>query len=153
MEKALGEVIHNTTLSLVWLDVKDAGIVEKVITAQLAAMNLAAEKGRNVDILLGVPKEEILNAYISSTSERTPILIELDAGKALSYNTCKVWAPRWTNGIPTGEIENMHAHNKLVFTWTLDVKEFIEDFVYNGQIDGILSNYPSQVAGMYFSQP
>jgi len=152
LEKALRVVVENTSLSLVWLDVKDASIVDNVITAQLAAMNLASEKGRNVDILLGVPVEEILNAYISSTLEKTPILIELQAGKALSYITCKVWAPRWTNGIPTGEIENMHTNNKLVFTWTLDVKEFIEDFVYVGQIDGILSNYPSQVAGIYYTQ-
>jgi glycerophosphoryl diester phosphodiesterase len=152
LEKALRVIVENTSLSLVWLDVKDASIVDKVIIAQLAAMNLAAEKGRNVDILLGVPEEGILNAYTSSTLEKTPILIELEAGKALSYITCKVWAPRWTNGIPTGEIENMHANNKLVFTWTLDVKEFIEDFVYDGQIDGILSNYPSQVAGIYYTQ-
>ena len=140
-------------MSLVWIDVKDPDIVDKVIVIQKAAIELASEKNREIDILFGIPEDEIFNAYNSSTVENTPILIEYDRVLALSTESCKAWAPRWTNGVPSpGEVESFHSNNKMVFTWTLDVKEFIEDFIQNSQIDGILSNYPSQVAGIYYSQ-
>ena len=153
LEEALIQIIEETTLSLVWIDVKDPEIVNKVMAIQKAAMVLAFNNNRIIDILLGIPDEEILYAYNSSSIEKTPVLIEFDRVKALTTESCKVWAPRWTNGIPSsGEIESFHTKNKLVFTWTLDVKEFIEDFVHNSQIDGILSNYPSQVMGIYFTK-
>jgi len=40
----------------------------------------------------------------------------------------------------------------LVFTWTLDVKEYIQDYLYDNEVDGILSNYPSLVIGMEYSR-
>ena len=153
LKDALSKIIEETTLSLVWIDVKDPDIVDKVIVIQKAAIELASEKNREIDILFGIPEDEIFNAYNSSTVENTPILIEYDRVLALSTESCKAWAPRWTNGVPSpGEVESFHSNNKMVFTWTLDVKEFIEDFFQNSKIDGILSNYPSQVAGIYYSQ-
>jgi len=152
LDDALRIIIEKTILSLVWIDVKDPEIVDEVIIIQKAAIEFAQQKSREIDILLGIPNEEVLNSFNASSLEKTPILIEHDVGIAQSHNSCKVWAPRWTNGIPSGEIENFHSNNKLVFTWTLDVKEFIEDFIRNSKIDGILSNYPPQVAGIYYTQ-
>jgi glycerophosphoryl diester phosphodiesterase len=152
LKAALEEIIYFTSLSLVWIDVKDPDIVNDVILKQLEAIE--GMGNRDLLILLGIPEEEVLNSYrASSLKDQTPILIELDAQDALDSPTCKVWAPRWTNSIPLGKIQELHAANKFVFTWTLDVKEYIEDFIYDSEIDGILSNYPSQVAGMYLSQP
>jgi glycerophosphoryl diester phosphodiesterase len=66
--------------------------------------------------------------------------------------TCQVWAPRWTDGIQSGDIARVHSSGKKIFLWTLDVKDYIQDFLFNNEIDGILSNYPSLVAGMYYSK-
>lgn len=152
LAEALRAVIDSTMLSLVWLDIKDPSIIDQVIRAQQDAIRLALAKNRNVMILLGIPSENVLNAYRSSSLvNTTPILIELHAATALSYTTCVVWAPRWTNGIDPGDIDRLHTARKLVFTWTLDVREYIEDFLYGSKVDGILSNYPSLVDGMYYS--
>ena len=70
-----------------------------------------------------------------------------------TYPTYEVfWAPRWTNGIPSGDIARVQYAGVKVFVWTLDVRDFIEDFLYDSEVDGILSNYPSLVAGMYYSR-
>jgi len=152
LSEALYAVIDSTGLSLVWLDIKDPDIVDKVILAQQDAINHAAAEGKNLLILLGIPTTEVLNAYQSSTYKNTtPVLVELDASIAKSLQTCRAWAPRWTNGIPSASvIGDMHSHNISVFTWTLDMQEYISDFLPH--IDGILSNYPSLVAGMYYSR-
>jgi glycerophosphoryl diester phosphodiesterase len=37
--------------------------------------------------------------------------------------------------------------------WTLDGAENIKEYMYNGDFDGILSNYPSLVAYYYYAKP
>ena len=37
-----------------------------------------------------------------------------------------------------------------IFVWTLDVRDFIFDFLKSDNVDGILSNYPSLVAGIKY---
>lgn len=37
----------------------------------------------------------------------------------------------------------MHAEGKKAFVWTLDEPSYIEEFVNNGEFDGILTNYPT----------
>jgi glycerophosphoryl diester phosphodiesterase len=153
LEEALKVIIDETKLSLIWIDLKDPELVDKVILTQQNAINYASSIGRNIKILMGIPTDEIFNAYNSSEYKNlTPTLVELDAEKAKSLQTCKAWAPRWTNGIPSQSmLDEMHSRNILVFTWTLDVRDYINDFL-EANIDGILSNYPSLVTGMYYSR-
>ncbi|MCK7516838.1 MAG: hypothetical protein MZV64_03515 [Ignavibacteriales bacterium] len=46
----------------------------------------------------------------------------------------------------------MHNAGKKVIVWTLDVRDYIEDFLVNGEVDGAVTNYPSLVAGIYYSK-
>jgi len=153
LEEALNIIIDETRLSLIWIDLKDPEIVHAVIQAQQNAINYALSKDRDIKILIGIPTNEILDSYISSDLKNTtPTLVELDANTAKSLQTCEAWAPRWTNGIPSqATLDEMHSKNILVFTWTLDVRDYINDFL-DAKVDGILSNYPSLVAGMYLSR-
>jgi len=153
LDEALSTIIDKTKLSLIWIDLKDPEIVDAVILAQQNAINYALSIGINIKILMGIPTDEILNAYNSSEYKNTtPTLVELDANTAKSLQTCEAWAPRWTNGTPSrGLLDEMHARNILVFTWTLDMHDYINDFL-DAKVDGILSNYPSLVAGMYYSR-
>lgn len=151
LEEALDTLIDKTSLSLLWLDIKDPGIVDKVILEQQKAIIRAKEKNRDIMILLGIPDQAVLNAYKSSKyANTTDILIELSLSDALELPTCRVWAPRWTNEISNNDISLAHNDNILVFTWTLDVQEYISKFISEKKIDGILSNYPSLVTGMYY---
>lgn len=106
---------------------------------------------RDVKILLGIPSPEVLTAYNKSPLKfSTDILIELEAETTLSFPNCKVWAPRWTVNLTSQDVRKMHNAGKLVFTWTLDVREAIIDYLH--RVDGILTNYPSLVAGIQDSQ-
>ncbi|MBE0572313.1 MAG: hypothetical protein IH618_12290 [Ignavibacteriaceae bacterium] len=153
LDEALSTIINETKLSLIWIDLKDPEIVDAVILAQQNAINYALSIGRDIKILMGIPTDEIFNAYnLSENKNTTPTLVELNANKAKSLQTCEAWAPRWTNGIPSQSmLDEMHSRNIFVFTWTLDVRDYINDFL-DAEVDGILSNYPSLVAGMYYSR-
>jgi hypothetical protein len=43
----------------------------------------------------------------------------------------------------------MHPDYEVV-TWTLDSPDYMTDFIRNGHFDGILTNYPSMLAGLYY---
>jgi glycerophosphoryl diester phosphodiesterase len=147
LSEALDYVIEKTMLSVVWIDLKNPEIIDRVIKIQSDAVNAAHQAGREVAILLGIPSPEILAAYNDSPLRlTTDILIEYDAATALSFPNCRAWAPRWTTSITAGDVDRMHAAGKLVFTWTVDLRESVIDYL--PRVDGILSNYPSLVAGL-----
>jgi glycerophosphoryl diester phosphodiesterase len=151
LSEALNAVIEDTELSLVWLDVKDPAVVDQVVQIQKAAMNHAATNGRDVKIVMGIPSSEVLKAYTDNPSTNTTdVLVELDAETALSLPSCKVWAPYWTRNITAGDIARMHSAGKLVFTWTVDLRESIVDYL--NRVDGILTDYPSLVTGIHDSK-
>ncbi|HCA79858.1 MAG TPA: hypothetical protein DEP53_09000 [Bacteroidetes bacterium] len=152
LAEALNAVIEDTALSVVWLDVKDPAAVDQIVRIQKDAMDHAAATGRNdVSILLGIPSEEVLKAYLDNSSGlSTNVLVELDAETALSLPSCKVWAPYWTRDITAGDIARMHAAGKKVFTWTVDLRESIVNYL--NRVDGILTNYPCLVTGIHDSK-
>lgn len=45
----------------------------------------------------------------------------------------------------------MHANNKKVFTWTVDLREIMIDYMtrVDGRLDGILTNYASLLAAIH----
>lgn len=150
LREALKVVIEKTNLSLVWLDIKEPECIDSVILIQKEANEYAKSKNRDILILLGIPSKELLSAYLSSKfAHTTPILFELDFETAMNLPTCLVWAPRWTRNVSNEEILIAHSKGKLVFTWTLDQKEIIDDFLYQKKFDGILTNYPSLVYGIH----
>ncbi len=146
LDEALNTVIDSTLLSTVWLDVKDPSIVADVIDSQMKAIHKADSLGRTaLKIYLGVPEQSILDSYLNCNGVKAaPILIEFSSSLASSIASCEVWAPRWTNGIPP------LCSGKKIFVWTLDEHDYISDFIKSNNVDGILSNYPSLVSGMYY---
>lgn len=151
LDEMLEAIVDSTALSLVWLDVKDASAMDEILRSQQAAIDHARRQGRQIEILVGIPSQDVYQAFKrNSLSARAPFLYELDANTALAHPDCRAWAPRWTNGIPSSQIAAFHAQGKLVFTWTLDVRDYIADFLYGSDIDGILTNYPSLVSAMHY---
>lgn len=147
LDETLETVIDSTILTTVWLDIKDPSIVYNVIAAQTHAINYARSRGRDdLKIYIGCPEQNVLDAYLSCTNRNDSnlVLIEFSCQTAGETGACKVWAPRWTNGIP------QNCSGKKIFVWTLDVRDFIFDFLNSESVDGILSNYPSLVAGIKY---
>jgi glycerophosphoryl diester phosphodiesterase len=153
LSQALRAVIDDTELSLVWLDIKDPKAVGQVVQIQKDMMAYAATRHReSVSILLGIPSQEVLNAYIPfKNSIFADAAVELGADIALSLPGCRVWGPSWTQDITPGDLAKMQPKNIRVFIWTVDLREGIVDFLNRG-VDGIVSNYPTLVAGIHGSR-
>ncbi len=151
LKEMLRATIDSSDHELVWLDVKDAEVATEIIIEQREALDYAKQKGSSISIVFGIPTQEVLNAYNASPQkDSTPVLCELDADIARSLPTCVIWAPRWTNGTLSAEVERMHQDSILVVTWTLDVRDYMHQFLSESKMDGILTNYPCLLAGMYY---
>jgi glycerophosphoryl diester phosphodiesterase len=155
LKEALDSVIDRTELQMVWLDVKDASIVDSILIIQKAANERSKTKGRDLTIYFGVPTTDIKKAFDASP-ERTgvDVLCELDAQTAINMDAA-VWAPRFTEGVQQGLAESMIDAGMRVFVWTLDDAEFIEQFLsprYKNKLlySGILTNYPTLLASQFY---
>ena len=151
LREALEFVLEHTTLSFVWLDLKSrTNEIPKVIELQQEILQRAEILNRDLKIVVGLPTEEKVNSLLAYPGfENIPSLCELDVNLVEQVHA-KVWAPRWTQGIQTGLVQQMHDAGRLAFVWTLDEPAFVESFIRDGDFDGILSNYPSLVAYYHY---
>ena len=152
LTQALDAVLNETNLQTVWLDSKDVRDMELIRNIQLTYLERAAQRGRRLNIYIGLPGEEQLAQFEQLTDHQKLLSIcELDTSVARRINA-KVWAPRWTLGEQIPSTIAMQQQGRKVFVWTLDVPEFIEKFVQNDTFDGILSNYAPIVAYYHYAQ-
>jgi len=151
LEEALETVVSNTALTFVWLDTKYIGPMDKVQALQQKFRQRAAQLGRPLQIVIGLPTQEAVDSYKAlADKSNTPILCELDT--AITRNLgARIWAPRWTLGPQTEEVLAMKADGRTVFVWTLDEPKFIDQFISEGRFDGILSNYSPTVAYYHYT--
>jgi glycerophosphoryl diester phosphodiesterase len=151
LDEALKAALYNTSLKAVWLDVKSVESVEAIIQIIISYEEKAKQIGKKFEIFLGIPDKNILNAFMNYPNKENVIgLCELDLS-SLEKSNSKIWAPRWTLGLQTDQIEELHARGIKVFTWTLDEFTFIKKYIKKGKFDGILTNYPFLVAYEYYT--
>jgi len=152
LEEALETVVSKTPLSFVWLDTKYIGPMDKMQVLQQKFRQRAAQLGRTLQIVIGLPTQNAINSYKAlADKSNTPILCELDTAITRSLNA-KIWAPRWTLGPQTNQVLAMKAEGRTVFVWTLDEPRFIDEFINQGQFNGILSNYSPAVAYYHYTR-
>lgn len=147
LREALDAVVFHTPLETVWLDTKNSGSSMQVVRdIQAYYMNAAAAEGRTVRILIGLPEADQVNSFLDLPDHADiPSLCELSIDDVHRTNS-EVWAPRWTLGLQPAEVAQMHGEGRKVYVWTLDVPDYIHQYLSEGDFDGILSNYPSLVA-------
>lgn len=152
LEEALTTVIDDTPLQTVWMDsklIRDMPLIREIHKKYIAK---AAAQGRKVNIYIGLPTETTLNQFEALDDHLlAPSLCELDTAVARRINA-KVWAPRFTLGNPVESAKVMQAAGLKVFVWTLDVPDFIRQFIDAGSLDGILTNYSAIVAYYHYVQ-
>jgi glycerophosphoryl diester phosphodiesterase len=147
LREALETVVYNTNLEFVWLDTKYTGDMALLQSLQSEFLQKAAAVGRtNLEILIGLPTDDqITDLKTLPDFTNVPSLCELTRENVRELNS-KVWAPRWTLGTQNSEVQGVHDEGRKAFTWTMDVPEYIHDYIEGGIFDGILTNYPSIVA-------
>jgi glycerophosphoryl diester phosphodiesterase len=153
LQKALEFVLEETTIGLVWLDMKsEKNDMPEVIDIQQDIMARAETMGRELEIFIGLPKEEKINQFMNHpTHEEVLSLNEFEIDDVRLSNS-EFWGPRWTLGIQRDKVEIMHGEGRRVITWTMDDPKFIERYLEEGEFDGMVTNYPTLVAYYYFCQ-
>ncbi|MDZ4745461.1 MAG: glycerophosphodiester phosphodiesterase [bacterium] len=149
LEEVLTATIDRTNLTFVWLDVKAPQLTDSIISIQKRAIEYARFKGRNIQIMFGIPDDDVLNAYRRSPLKGTvPVLCELDV-EIVRELDAKVWAPRFTLGIQKELVSQMQKEGRDVYVWTLDDPAFMFEYLRDGDFDGILTNYPTLLAAIF----
>jgi len=150
----LDTVVTATTLQFVYVDMKPSSVnnMAGIIAVQQAALAKAATLGRTVHIYLAITTDEVLATFLAQPGyQNIPTIGELGIDELNQANST-VWSPRFTQQIPAADINALHAQGKEAITWTVNVPNFVQQFVEQGLLDGILSDYPGLVAYYYYKQ-
>jgi glycerophosphoryl diester phosphodiesterase len=156
LEEAFAATLNDTKLKFIWMDIKDPESIPIVIQLQKKYLDLAKNKKRELNILIGAPTEEVYNTLKANQDYQSiPSLCELSADQVKALNS-QFWAFRWTLGLQEAEVLKMHEQGRKCLVWTLDVPKFTEIYItYGGadatrRFDGLLTNYPSILAYYHY---
>jgi len=150
LREALEYILEETNIKVVWLDTKDVDVVPASIELLTEINERAINMGRNLKIYLGIPADDIYQEFLAQPNyQDVPSLVELSIDQVREANAL-IWAPRWTQGTQTSTVQQMQSEGRKVFTWTLDDANYIEQFINEGQFDGILTNYPTIVSYYHY---
>jgi glycerophosphoryl diester phosphodiesterase len=150
LREALEYVLEETNIKVVWLDTKDVDVVPNSIALLTEINERAINMGRELKIYLGIPADDVYQKFLEQPNYRdVPSLVELSIEQVREANAL-IWAPRWTQGTQTSTVQQMQSEGRKVFTWTLDDESYIEQFINEGQFDGILTNYPTIVSYYHY---
>jgi len=152
LEEALQTIVLETNLKFVWIDIKYTGAMEKIAALQLESLTLAEQYGRKVEIMIGLPDEDIFNEFISIDNfQNHPSLCELSEDFCIKAKS-KIWAPNWSLGYLDQRVIEMQEKGFRVITWTLDEPLFIKKYILKTGFNGILTNYPTIVSYEYYAK-
>jgi len=151
LEEALQTVVDSTNLKLVWLDTKALGMTKQLFSLQKKYQDLAAQKGKKLEILIGIPDGGIFNEISNTPNPQNyPTICELDENY-FAQSKSLVWAPRWSLGLIDDRVTSIHNSGYRCFVWTIDAAELVKVFIKKGNFDGIVTNYPTVVAYEYYT--
>jgi len=153
LQEALDFVLEETTLELVWLDMKsEKNDLPEVIPIQQEILSRAESMGRQLEIFVGLPTEDKINQLLSYPEyESITTINELEAEDVRRTNS-ELWGPRWTLGMQLDLVEQMHGEGRRVITWTMDDPTYINRYIRESSFDGMVTNYPTLVAYYMYSQ-
>ena len=148
LRETLEFVLTQTNLRFVWLDMKSSrNSMPYVIPIQQDINRRANESGRDLVVCIGLPSEDMRTYF--KTYPGFENIESINEGRETDSD---VWAPRWTEGMQTELVEQMHNEGRIAITWTLDQIEFISKFINEGKFDGAISNYPTILAYYHYAK-
>jgi len=146
LQQVLDAALYRTSIRVIYLDNKNSANLALERSIQKDYMAKAAAAGREFQILIGLPNEDKVNEFLALPDYASaPSLCELSVDDTRNTKAL-VWAPRWTLGTLNSDVAQMHAEGRRVFTWTVDVPAYVDQYIKQGDFDGILTNYAPMVA-------
>jgi glycerophosphoryl diester phosphodiesterase len=151
LDEALHTVVYETPLEFVWLDIKIKGSLQSVRDLQAQYLQEAAQLGRHLKILIGIPDDDVKNNFkLLPNYSSIPSLCEM-FDKVSEVNS-EIWGAPWALGLQEEELAQIHAAGRKAIAWTMDDPEFIKLYINEGHFDGILANRPTLVAFYYYAK-
>jgi glycerophosphoryl diester phosphodiesterase len=152
LREALEVILNETSMEVVWLDIKYDGDLSAVAEMQKEFVTKASAINRKLDIYIGIPDERVLSNFTAlSNYTEVPSLIELEPDIAEQIHA-QVWTPKWTGGLRNREVEELRKKGIKAYTWTVDEPEDLYSFLNKGKYDGILTNFPTLLAYYYHTR-
>jgi glycerophosphoryl diester phosphodiesterase len=153
LREALEFVLEETNLSLVWLDMKSVkNDMSVVIPIQQEIMSRAEAMGRELEIFIGLPKEEKIDQFLAYPDHENILSLNEFEVEDVRRTSSEFWGPRWTLGMQNDAVQTMHDEGRRVITWTMDDPQFIQQYIKEGDFDGMVTNYPTLLAYYYYAQ-
>ena len=152
VKQVLDAFVDSTTLTYFWLDIKgDPNIFEYLEPVVREAYDRATRTGRQVVIFADLTTEAVIREFKAWPSYADlPTLCEVSLDDAIQ-NRCAYWGPRYSLGLLTDQVEKAHSQGLKVFSWTLNDKALIDDYLANGKFDGFITDYPAYVVYDYYT--
>jgi glycerophosphoryl diester phosphodiesterase len=147
LHEALEFILEETTIELVWLDMKSKkNDFPVVIPIQQEIMERAVTMGRQLEIFSGLPTEDKINQFLSIEGHEEVLSLNELEPEDVHRTSSEFWGPRWTLGTQNERVQQMHDEGRRVITWTMDEPEYIERYLKEADFDGMVTNYPTLVA-------
>lgn len=153
VEEILNAFIDSTNMKYMWLDVKgDPDVFKYLEPVVRNAYARASAKHRNVVIIADLPSDEVIAEYKKQPSYvGLPVMCELSLQDVID-NDCEYFGPRFSLGLLTADVQKAHSLGVKVFSWTLNDRNIIQNYLINGQFDGFISDYPAYVVYDYYAK-
>lgn len=152
VEQILDAFVESTNLKYIILDIKgNKGIFKYLEPIIRNAYAKAAALNRKVIIYTDIPSEEVLDEYKTQPSYADlPIMYDLSLQVAID-NDFEAWMPRYSEGLMLDEVDRAHSLGKKVYSWTLNERKLVTEYVQNGKFDGLLSDYPAYIVYDFYT--
>jgi glycerophosphoryl diester phosphodiesterase len=152
LREILEAALYRTPIGVVYLDNKTSANLAQEREIQKEFMAKAAAAGRDFKILIGLPSDDKIAEFLALPDYASaPSLNELTMDDARKTGSM-TWVPRWTMGPNTANVAQMHAEGRKVYTWTMDVPAYVEEYMAQSDFDGMVTNYPPMVAYYHYTR-
>jgi len=152
VEEVLNTFIESTTMKFMWLDVKGNTDIFKHLDPIVRNANAyAASLNRDVIIFADMPTQEVIEQFQDWPAYADlPTMCELSLQDVID-NGCKYWGPRYSEGLLLDDVDQAHSLGIKVYSWTLNDKTIIRNYLENGRFDGMITDYPAYIVYNYYT--
>ncbi|WP_448699272.1 glycerophosphodiester phosphodiesterase [Mucilaginibacter sp. AW1-3] len=151
--EALTAFVDSTNMKYFWMDIKgDPDVFKYLEPVVRAAYARAATAKRNVVIFADLPSDAVIEEYKKQPSygANLPCMCEV-AFQDVVDNKCQYFGPRFTVGLLTDDVNKGHSMGIKTYSWTLNDKTTIVDYLQHGNFDGFITDYPAYVIYNYYA--
>jgi glycerophosphoryl diester phosphodiesterase len=144
LDQGLQVALRETTLEGVYLDTKVPDVVPQAIASARAINDEALRLGRRFRAHVALTSQEVTDAWRRENPApgEPPCILEYSPDEAIDLG-CVAWAPTWTAGPRTSDVQRVRQAGVGVLYWTVNIRGFIDEFLQATQPNGILTNNPS----------